>query len=199
MLVLVKVVLLKYRSAGRGVRFSGEIVYDSDVSQRLIILGSAFLFSCPLRVRYVSSVLLMLSGIGGGFFRLFALGNMPVGSFKRGKRNPTSFVGIRSFGLSRSERAVCTCSASLHGVIGCSISSFLGSSLGSRIVRIGCSDLPRTRIPAVVCSVLSLGSSGFLMGTGRGNLQFKLLGSKGIARLCGSFSSYMGAGSSRRI
>ena len=78
-LILIGIILL-------GCHSTKEKIGSDSISRELVVLNDTFLFSYPLQIECIDSMLLVLDNVNNNFFHLFTLKGVPIKSLeKKGK------------------------------------------------------------------------------------------------------------------
>lgn len=85
-LILIGIILLGCHSTKEKIEFSNRVICSDSISRELVVLNDTFLFSYPLQIECIDSMLLVLDNVNNNFFHLFTLKGVPIKSLeKRGK------------------------------------------------------------------------------------------------------------------
>lgn len=85
-LILIETILLGCHSTKEKIEFSNRVICSDSILRELVVLNDTFLFSYPLQMECIDSMLLVLDNVNNNFFHLFTLKGVPIKSLeKKGK------------------------------------------------------------------------------------------------------------------
>ena len=187
-LILIGTILLGCHSTKEKIEFSNRVICSDSISRGLVVLNDTFLFSYPLQMECIDSMLLVLDNVNNNFFHLFTLKGVPIKSFGEKGQGPTDFINVESFNLSEDRKNMYAYDTSLRKIVKYDVSSFLKDSLKSEVIQVNYDSLPQAEVPTIIYDMLSLKDSNFLVKANHKGLRFGLLKDGKITQLYNSFS-----------
>ena len=187
-LILIGTILLGCHLTKEKIEFSNRVICSDSISRGLVVLNDTFLFSYPLQMECIDSMLLVLDNVNNNFFHLFTLKGVPIKSFGEKGQGPTDFINVESFNLSEDRKNMYAYDTSLRKIVKYDVSSFLKDSLKSEVIQVNYDSLPQAEVPTIVYDMLSLKDSNFLVKANHKGLRFGLLKDRKVTQLYNSFS-----------
>lgn len=187
-LILIGTILLGCHSTKEKIEFSNRVICSDSISRELVVLNDTFLFSYPLQIECIDSMLLVLDNVNNNFFHLFTLKGVPIKSFGEKGQGPIDFINVESFNLSEDRKNMYAYDTSLRKIVKYDVSSFLKDSLKSEVIQVNYDSLPQAEVPTIVYDMLSLKDSNFLVKANHKGLRFGLLKDRKVTQLYNSFS-----------
>ena len=182
-LILIETILLGCHSTKEKIEFSNRVICSDSISRELVVLNDTFLFSYPLQIECIDSMLLVLDNVNNNFFHLFTLKGVPIKSFGEKGQGPIDFINVESFNLSEDRETMYAYDTSLRKIVKYDVSSFLKDSLKSEVILVNYDSLPQAEVPTIVYDMLSLKDSNFLVKANHKGLRFGLLKDGKITQL----------------
>ena len=124
-LILIGIILWGCHPAKEKVEFSNEVICSDSISRELVVLNDTFLFSYPLQIALIDSMLLVLDNVNNNFFHLFTLKGVPVKSFGEKGQGPADFINVGAFNLSEDGKNMYAYDSSMRKIVKYDVSSFL--------------------------------------------------------------------------
>ncbi len=198
-LILIGIILWGCHPAKEKVEFSNEVICSDSISRELVVLNDTFLFSYPLQIELIDSMLLVLDNVNNNFFHLFTLKGIPVKSFGEKGQGPADFINVGAFNLSEDGKNMYAYDSSMRKIVKYDVSSFLKDSLKSEVMQVNYGSLPHSEVPTIIYDMLSLKDSDFLVKANHKDLRFGLLKDGKITQLYNSFSDCLNTNNEEEV
>lgn len=198
-LILIGIILGGCHPAKEKAEFSNEVICSDSISRELVVLNDTFLFSYPLQIELIDSMLLVLDNVNNNFFHLFTLKGIPVKSFGEKGQGPADFINVGAFNLSEDGKNMYAYDSSMRKIVKYDVSSFLKDSLKSEVMQVNYGSLPHSEVPTIIYDMLSLKDSDFLVKANHKDLRFGLLKDGKITQLYNSFSDCLNTNNEEEV